>query len=243
MEQAEPGKADAVSAGRSPYSGKRLFDVVVGLLLSILTLPIVLVLATIAAVKFRTSPFFVQERVGLNGEPFRCIKIRSLPAETPAYLDKTALNDHCEPTGWCRFLRRFHLDELPQFWQVVGGSMSLVGPRPMIASIIEGMPRQAALTRQSIRPGVTGPWQVSVDGAHSLLDCLDYDEAYVHSASLVLDLKLVILTAVQTIGLPKRDRDRVFAMMSSAPVVGLRVEDGVVALRQDPECADVRTAS
>jgi sugar transferase EpsL len=218
-------------------------DVVVGLLLSIVTMPVVAVLAAISAVKFRTNPFFVQERVGLNGEPFRCIKIRSLPAETPAYLDKLALNDHCEPTGWCRFLRRFHLDELPQFWHVVGGSMSLVGPRPMIKSIIDEIPHDIAQVRHSIRPGVTGPWQVSVDGAHSLLTCLDYDETYVRNASLLLDLKLLALTAVQTGGVAKRQKPQVFAMMGHASADVRDGEHSVVALRHDPEFADVRNAS
>ena len=88
VEQAVPGKAGVVPTARSPYLGKRLLDVVVGLALSIVTLPIILVLATISAGKFRCSPFFVQERVGLNGESFRCVKIRSLPAETPAYLTR-----------------------------------------------------------------------------------------------------------------------------------------------------------
>ena len=243
MEQAEPGKPGAVPVGRSPYLGKRLLDVVVGLVLSIVTLPIILVMATISAVMFRSSPFFVQQRVGLNGESIRCIKIRSLPACTPAYLDKNALNDHCEPTGWCGFLRRFHLDELPQFWHVVGGSMSLVGPRPMIESIIDEIPHRMALVRQSIRPGITGPWQVSVDGAHSLLDCLDYDETYVHRASFVLDIKLLALTAAQTVGLPKRDRRQVFSMMSTAPMAVLDGERSVIMLPHDTDFADARTAS
>ena len=73
----------------------------------------------------------------------------------------------------------------------------------MIASIIADIPHPTALVRQSIRPGITGPWQVSVDGRHSLLDCLDYDATYVHRANVVLDLKLLLLTAAQTIGLPK----------------------------------------
>ena len=81
MERCESGKAGAAPAGRSPYAGKRVLDVAVGLVLSILTLPLILVLAAISAVKFRSSPFFVQERVGLNGELFRCVKIRSLPVD------------------------------------------------------------------------------------------------------------------------------------------------------------------
>jgi lipopolysaccharide/colanic/teichoic acid biosynthesis glycosyltransferase len=243
VEQREPGTADAAPAGRSLYVGKRVLDVAIGLVLSIATLPVVLILAAVSAVKFRTSPFFVQQRVGLHGELFACIKIRSLPATTPEYLDKLALIDHGHPAGWCRFLRRFHLDELPQFWHVVGGSMSLVGPRPMIQSIIDDIPHDIALARQSVRPGITGPWQVSVDGAHSLLTCLDYDETYVRTAGPVLDLKLLALTAAQTIGLDKREREQVFAMMVPAHVTVFDAQHGVLVLPHDPEFADVRNAS
>ncbi len=243
MEKAEAGKVSAAPSGGSPYPGKRLLDLVLGAVASVVTLPIIAVLAAVSAVKFRASPFFVQERVGLNGELFRCYKIRSLPKETPAYLDKTALNDHLEPTGWCHFLRRFHLDELPQFWHVVGGSMSLVGPRPMIASIIDDLPPQTARVRQSIRPGITGPWQVSVDGSTSLHDCVDYDRSYVRNLSLVLDVKLLVLTAAQTVGLPKRDRERVFAMMSAAPHGAGKGDHAVIELPHDLDLADVPNAS
>ena len=89
MGHTELGMEHVVPAVRSPYVGKRLLDLVVGLVLSVFTFPIVLVLSAISAVKFRCSPYFVQERVGLNGTLFRCIKIRSLPKTTPEYLDKT----------------------------------------------------------------------------------------------------------------------------------------------------------
>ena len=235
--------AGATEAVRPPYVGKRALDVVAGTLLSIVTMPLVVVLGAISAVKFRSSPFFVQERVGLNGELFRCIKVRSLPPTTPAYLDKLALIDHGHPTGWNHFMRRFHFDELPQFWHVVGGSMSLVGPRPMIAAIIDAMPDDDAQARHSVRPGITGPWQVSVDGAHSLLDCPEYDDAYVRCASLVLDLKLLVLTAAQTIGLAKREHDKVFAMMPLARTNESSDEHGAVASPADPDMTDVRNAS
>ena len=243
MERRNRERESVVPAGSSPYPAKRLLDLVLATVASVVTLPIIAVLAVISAVKFRTSPFFVQDRVGLNGESFRCYKIRSLPKTTPAYLDKTALNDHGHPEGWCKFLRRFHLDELPQFWHVVGGSMSLVGPRPMIASIIDDLPPQTALVRQSVRPGITGPWQVSIDGARSLHDCVDYDQVYVREASLVLDLKLLALTAAQTIGLPKRDRAHVFAMMSQAPHGAGSGDHAVIELPHDHDFADVRAAS
>lgn len=237
MGQAEPDEAVAAPAAPRLYPGKRMLDIVAGLILSIVTLPIVLVLASISAVKFRASPFFVQERVGLDGGLLRCVKIRSLPKTTPTYLDKTALHDHLEPTAWCRFLRRSHLDELPQFWQTVTGAMSLVGPRPMIAMIVAEIPQQQALVRHSVRPGVTGPWQVSVDNARSVLGCLDYDELYVRNASLALDLKLLLLTAAQTVGAAKRDREQVMAMMSSSPVDADDEVAGGAVSEADPDCA------
>jgi lipopolysaccharide/colanic/teichoic acid biosynthesis glycosyltransferase len=243
VQQAQPSTPRRSLVNRHPYWGKRALDVVVGTTLSIVTAPIVTVLAAVSAVKFRTSPFFVHERVGLGGDSFRCIKIRSLPEGTPAYLDKVALNDHCEPTGWARFLRRFHLDELPQFWHVVGGSMSLVGPRPMIKSIIDEIPHDIEQVRHSIRPGITGPWQVSVDGAHSLLDCLDYDEVYVSKANLALDVKLMALTAVQTIGLPKSEKAKVFAMMAHAAADTPGEDRAAIEMDDDPDFVDVRNAS
>lgn len=119
--------------------------------------------------------------------------------------------------------------------------MSLVGPRPMIASIIDEMSPKMAKISHSIRPGITGPWQVSVDGAHSLLDCLDYDHSYVSGAGLLLDLKLVALTAAQMVGLPKREKAEVMAMVASAGASGGDHAEAVV--HHDPEFADVRNVS
>ena len=100
--------------------------------------------------------------------------------------------------------------------------------------------------RQSIRPGITGPWQVSVDGSTSLHDCVDHDRSYVRNLSLVLDLKLlllILLTAAQTVGVPKRDRTRVFAMMSAAPQGAGKGDHAVIELPHDLGLADVPTAS
>lgn len=209
-------------------AGKRSFDIVTGIVLSLLTLPLVLVLVLVSAIAFRTNPFFVQERVGLDGRSFRCIKIRSLAPHTPAYMHKGELIDHevDHLRGWAGLIRKLHLDELPQFWLVIGGSMSMVGPRPMISSIVDGMPTEIAAQRHSVRPGVTGPWQISVDGGHLLTDDCHYDLAYIQHASLWLDLRIFLWTAAQTVGVPKRSFPEVLSMMRA------EVDNAVVGFTQ-----------
>jgi lipopolysaccharide/colanic/teichoic acid biosynthesis glycosyltransferase len=214
---------------------KRVVDLVAGLLLSVLSLPVVLALAAFSATRFRAFPFFVQERIGLHGLPIRCIKIRSLAPNVPPYLDKADLQDRDLEERWARAMRRLHLDELPQFWQVVFGTMSLVGPRPMIASIVDRMPDEVAHLRHSVRPGVTGPWQVSVDGPKMIADTCDYDIAYIRHASARVDLRILLLTAVQSVGAAKRPKADVFKLM------GVRSHEPRVA-RLGPGVGDHRNA-
>jgi lipopolysaccharide/colanic/teichoic acid biosynthesis glycosyltransferase len=198
-------------------ASKRVFDIAVGVLLSLLALPLVAVLATVSLVRFRAFPFFVQERIGLGGATIKCVKIRSLSPRVPAYLDKAALQQHGGEERWARVMRKLHLDELPQFWQVVAGTMSLVGPRPMIASIVARMPPEVAQIRHSVRPGITGPWQVSVDGSNLIDDACSYDIAYVRHATPMVDLRILLNTATQALGAPKRPKYQVFGWMAVDP--------------------------
>src|SRR3954447_6314226 len=105
---------------------RRLVDVVLGTVLALVTLPFVLLTAIAAAVALRTWPFFVQERVGLDGRTFRFVKLRTLPRAAPKYVDKYSVQTMDLP-NICRWLRAMHLDELPQLWLVITGRMSLVG--------------------------------------------------------------------------------------------------------------------
>src|SRR3954468_15525527 len=106
---------------------RRLVDVVLGTVLALVTLPFVLRTAIAAAIALRSWPFFVQERVGLDGRTFRFVKLRTLPRGAPRYLDKYSVQA-MEIPGICRWLRNMHLDELPQLWLVITGRMALVGP-------------------------------------------------------------------------------------------------------------------
>ncbi|WP_166657738.1 sugar transferase [Ilumatobacter fluminis] len=214
------GAAPQQRAAMSP--SKRAFDVVVGAVLCVITLPLLLALATWSGVRLRAWPFFVQERVGLGQQPIRIVKIRTLSPQTPAYLDKSELLEHGGEQRWAAALRKSHLDELPQFWQVVAGTLSLVGPRPMIASIVERMPAESACLRHSIRPGVTGPWQISVDGGSLLDDACDYDLAYVRRASARVDLSIIAWTTAQAVGASERSKAWVFNLMR----VDIELPDG-----------------
>ena len=197
----EATRAALVVSGRIPhgYVLKRPVDAVVGLVLGVLTLPIVVVCAIVSAVHFRAWPFFMQVREGQHGHPFRFVKIRSLSKKAPKYADREQLGD-VQISRWGNFIRNRHIDELPQFWHVVGGSMSLVGPRPMIPSICERMDDDFRSIRQLAKPGVTGLWQISEDGTRLVLEATHYDERYVEWASPGLDLWIIAKTVLQVLG-------------------------------------------
>lgn len=165
---------------------KRPADVVLGGIAALVALPIVATLAVVGAVVFRGNPFFVQSRVGKDGRDFRLWKLRSLPPETPRYADKYALQE-VPVCAYGRFIRRFHLDELPQLFHVPTGRMSLVGPRPEMRFLHEQMPPAFAEMRVSVRPGCTGLWQLSPAVERLICEAPEYDCFYVAHRSWRLD--------------------------------------------------------
>ena len=184
---------------------KRLFDIVVSGMSLVLLSP---VFAAIAIAVKATSPgpaLFRQARVSVNGRKFKLLKFRTMVADAEAKLD--GLRDKNEMKGPVfkiendpritkigRFLRKFSLDELPQFWNVLTGDMSIVGPRPPIPSEVnEYDPWQRR--RLSMRPGITCIWQVS--GRNRITDFNEWtklDLEYIDNWSLWLDLKLFFKT-------------------------------------------------
>lgn len=189
---------------RAKSTGKAVFDRCFAAVVLVAILPTLLAIAL--AVKL-TSPgpvFYLSERIGRGGKPFRMIKFRSM------YLDAdrqvAALIEHnggnpvffkvkndprITPVG--RFIRKFSLDELPQFLNVLRGEMSVVGPRPQVQREVDtydGDMRRRLL----VKPGVTGLWQVSGRSDLSLEDSVRLDLSYVENWSMVLDLLLIIKT-------------------------------------------------
>lgn len=178
---------------------KRVIDVTLGTVLALLSIPIIALLAVVTALNLRAWPFFVQTRIGLNGAPFRIVKLRTLPASTNHYADKRAIESI--PLTWIsRVMRRTHLDELPQLFLVPTGRMSLVGPRPEMAFLHEQMPPSFARRRTEVRPGCTGLWQIGHHCAGLIGEAPEYDLHYVNNQSLLLDLWIVWRTMGMAVG-------------------------------------------
>jgi lipopolysaccharide/colanic/teichoic acid biosynthesis glycosyltransferase len=174
----------------------RAFDLVVASLLLLLALPVILLTALGSAIALRAWPFFVQDRVGRNGELFRFVKVRTLPPTTNAYADKYALSEVSIPR-FMSLLRAVHLDELPQLALVVIGKMSLVGPRPEMPGLSAELPRHVARSRTLVRPGLTGLWQVSERCDGLIVEAPEFDAHYVQHHTVRLDLWIIVQTVVK----------------------------------------------
>jgi lipopolysaccharide/colanic/teichoic acid biosynthesis glycosyltransferase len=199
---AQAGNAEGGFYGRS---AKRAFDLLLILISAPIVLPVVLLLAVL--VRRDGGPaFFVQDRVGLDGRIFRIWKLRTMvvdaEARLAAHLDadpalraewdaNQKLREDPRVTAVGRFLRKTSLDELPQLWNVARGDMSLVGPRPML-------PEQRALypgrAYYSMRPGVTGLWQVSGRNETTFAGRAEFDADYARRMSLPTDMMILFLT-------------------------------------------------
>ena len=179
---------------------RRALDVFVSVLLGIVVLPLIVLAAVGSAMALRAWPFFVQDRVGRDGVPFRFIKVRTLPVDVPRYTDKHQLAHHRIP-AFCRFLRQFHLDELPQLYLVLTGRMSLVGPRPEMAALHDRMLPTFARERTAVRPGCTGLWQISHACSELIGAAPEFDRFYLAHRTVRLDLWVLFRTAMQMTGL------------------------------------------
>ena len=172
---------------------KRTLDMFVSSLVLLLGLP-VFVIAGILIKRESPGPvFFVQRRVGKDGKPFKMIKFRTMHTNLSG--DAPAPNSPFDPriTRIGRYLRRYSLDELPQFLNVLTGDMSVVGPRPEMQFIVD---KYTPMERERLRakPGITGLWQISYARQHAIHDNIDYDIYYIEHQSLLLDLVILALT-------------------------------------------------
>lgn len=191
-------KAHHLDPRRDLY--RRAFDVLVSAVLGLVVLPLIVLAAVGSAIALRAWPFFVQDRVGRDGIAFRFVKVRTLPTDVPRYTDKHQLAHHHIP-AFCRFLRQFHLDELPQVYLVLTGRMSLVGPRPEMAELHERMLPTFARERTAVRPGCTGLWQISHACSDLIGTAPEFDRFYLTHRTVRLDLWVLARTALQMTGL------------------------------------------
>jgi lipopolysaccharide/colanic/teichoic acid biosynthesis glycosyltransferase len=191
---------------RSPVA-KRTFDVTVTLLLTPCALAVVVVSAITLAVELRGNPFFVQERIGLRGKPFRMYKLRTMRhAARGEGGDRTVQDfttfvfsppDVVDPrvTRFGGFARKTSIDELPNLLNVLLGQMSLVGPRPEVPEIVAQYPPEYH-RRHDVLPGIAGLAQVEGRSDLAYDAIINYDLAYVDNHSFGVDLRILWKTAV-----------------------------------------------
>jgi lipopolysaccharide/colanic/teichoic acid biosynthesis glycosyltransferase len=196
--------------------GKRAVDIVLSALVLIVCLPLCLAVAVAIRLESRGSVLFVQKRVGRNGQPFAMLKFRSMVRDAQTRRKRIGKENavggpvfkvraDSRVTRVGRVLRRTSIDELPQFLNVLKGDMSLVGPRPLPVSdighhgplppgITEDVIDTWIRTRQTVRPGITGLWQVNGRSLLPLEGWIRYDTEYVTQSGPLLDTKTLLLT-------------------------------------------------
>lgn len=179
---------------------KRVFDIVASLFLLVLLSPVIL-LAMIAVKLESPGPaIYRQERVGLGGRPFMCIKLRSMRSDAEKDgVARWAVKNDPRITRIGSFMRKTRIDELPQLWSVLVGEMSLVGPRPERPGFVEELKREIPFyeIRHTVKPGVTGWAQVRYHYGATMEDARrkhQFDLYYVKNNSLILDLLVLIET-------------------------------------------------
>lgn len=171
---------------------KRFFDFIFALVILLLTLPVTILLAIILWIHFRFgNPFFTQKRPGKNEEIFILIKFRTMSMKKNH--NGILLPDADRLTLLGKFVRKTSLDELPQLINVFMGSMSLVGPRPLLPEYLSLYNKQQA-KRHNVTPGITGWAQVNGRNAISWQEKFELDVWYVENQTFLLDCKILFLT-------------------------------------------------
>src|SRR5207248_11031337 len=173
---------------------RRSFDLMVGIGGSVLTAPLVAILAVVIRLESRGHPLYTQARVGKDEEPFQIFKLRTMVrgAEfTGAGLAIQEGDDRITRVG--QLLRRYSLDELPNLWNVVRGEMSIVGPRPTLQVQVEQYTDHQR-RRLAVKPGITGWAQVNGRASLPWTERIELDIWYVEHRSFALDLRILART-------------------------------------------------
>lgn len=173
---------------------KRLVDTVLALILLILTLPFSVLAACFLFFANQGSVFFVQQRPGLHGKPFRIIKFKTMNDRRDA--NGELLPDAVRLTKVGRLVRKTSVDELPQLINVLRGDISLIGPRPLLMEYLP-LYTETQRRRHEVRPGITGWAQVNGRNTLSWEKKFAYDVYYVDHLSMALDVKIFFLTILK----------------------------------------------
>ena len=178
---------------------KQLLDVAIALSVLILLSPVIVLVAAVLYIQNSGAVFFLQERPGYNEMPFHIIKFKTMTDERDS--DGNLLPDNQRITKFGGLIRKLSLDELPQLFNVIKGDMSMIGPRPLLFKYIP-LYSERQRRRHEVKPGITGWAQVNGRNSISWEKKFEHDLYYVENLSLLLDLKIFLLTILKIL---KRD--------------------------------------
>lgn len=194
--------------GGHAHLAREIFEPVLALIAIIITAPIMFLVALVVVMQDGGKPIFVQQRIGRGGIPFPCLKFRTMVVDAQVQLERLLASDPAAAREWAidqklrhdpritplgAWLRKTSLDELPQFFNILAGHMSLVGPRPIVDSEVS---RYGRYFRHyiSVRPGLTGLWQVSGRSNLTYRRRVVIDTVYVRTRTLTFDIAILLRT-------------------------------------------------
>ena len=175
---------------------KYFFDFLSSLIVLIILLPLFFVLCILLSFSFKSSPFFIQERIGYKEKKFKIIKFKTMNDKTDN--DGKLLSDELRLTYIGKFVRNTSLDEIPQLFNVLFGNMSVVGPRPLLTSYMD-LYNDEQRKRHFVKPGITGWTGVNGRNAISWKKKFELDVWYVEHQSFWLDMKILWLTVIKVV--------------------------------------------
>ncbi len=175
---------------------RRLVDIFFGLLFSIILLPLIIIVAIIIKFDSKGPIFFISERIGLDNKKFKMIKFRTMFINTEIAETSKLKNPKLKVTKVGKFLRNYSIDEIPQFFNLILGNMTIVGPRPALPQQVKLINNRKKFGIHKIKPGVTGYAQVN--GRDLITDSkkLYLEIEYIKNRSFYLDLKIVFKTFI-----------------------------------------------
>lgn len=170
---------------------KRITDIIIAFLGLVFLIPFLFCISLIVFIDIKEFPFYIQDRIGKNNKKFKIIKFKSM--KTLFDNEGKFLSDEIRLTFLGRILRKFSIDELPELFNVFLGSMSIVGPRPLIPAYLNRYTSEQA-RRHDVKPGLTGWAQINGRNAITWEEKFKFDIWYVDNWSIMLDLKIILVT-------------------------------------------------
>lgn len=175
---------------------KQFFDIIFSFFFLIIISPIFVLIGILIKIETKGPIFFISERIGVKNKRFKMIKFRTMYIDTEIVETDKLKNLDNKITKVGRYLRKYSIDEIPQFFSVIFGTMSIVGPRPALPSQNDLIKKREELGINVLKPGITGYAQINGRDLISIDKKLSYEREYLKKRSFIFDLEIIIKTVV-----------------------------------------------